>query len=85
MRPRSHGGGAGNTAAGTFAAGGVSPVAWLKKHINPKEMYGLYHLLRDMCTRYPDVLGRASNRETHALFIQLFELQVEYCFMFSLK
>ena len=29
--------------------------------------------------------GRARNRETHALLVQLFELQVEYYFMLSLK
>ena len=29
--------------------------------------------------------GRARNRETHALLVQLFELQVEYCFMLWLK
>ena len=27
--------------------------------INQKEMYGLYHLLRQFCTRHPDVLPRA--------------------------
>ena len=29
--------------------------------------------------------GRAKNRETHALLVQLFELQVEHGFMLSLK
>ena len=65
--------------------------------INQKEMYGLYHLLRQFCTRHPDVLrraqvlidadnpsvvgafgrGRAKNRETRALLVQLFAMQVE--------
>ena len=64
-------------------------------------MYGLYHLLRQFCTRHPDELGRAQvlidvdnqsvvgvfnrgrtrNRKTDALLVQLFELQVDYCFM----
>ena len=98
-------GGVVNTASGTFPAGGVFPPDWLAKHINQKEMYGLYHLLRQFCSRHPDVLrraqvlidvdnqsvvgafnrGRARNRETHALLVQLCELQVEYGFMLSLK
>ena len=68
----------------------------MSKHINQK-MYGLYHLLRQFCTRHPDVLrraqvlidadnpsvvgafgrGRAKNRETRALLVQLFAMQVE--------
>ena len=56
---------------------GVFPPDWLSKHINQK-MYDLYHLLRQFCTRHPGVLrrafnrGRAKNRETHALLVQLF-------------
>ena len=94
----------GHTAEGTFPARGVFPPDWLKKH-NLREMYALYHLLRQFCTRHPDALrraqvlidvdnqsvvgaldrGRALNRETHALLVQLFEIQVEYCFMWSLE
>ena len=89
-----------HTVVGTFPAGGVFPPDWSKKHINQKEMYGLYHLLRQVCTRHPDALrraqvfidvdnqsvvgafdrGRTRNRETHALLVQLFELQVEFLF-----
>ena len=81
------------------------PSDWLSKHINQKEMYALYHLLRQFCERHPDVLRRAlvlidvdnqsvvgafnrrrvKNRETHALLVQLFALQVEHGFMLSLK
>ena len=32
-----------------FKAGGVFPLDWLNKHINKKEMYALYHLLRQVC------------------------------------
>ena len=90
---------------GPFQAGGVFPQDWLNKHINKKEMYALYHLLRQFCTRHPDTLrraqvlidvdnqsvvgafnrGRARDRETHALLVQLFDLQVAYGFMLSLK
>ena len=89
-----------HTAAGTFPAGGAFPPDWLNKHINQKEMYGLYHLLRQLCTRHPDALrraqvlmdvdnqsvvsafnrGRARNRETHALLVQLFEPQEKILF-----
>ena len=48
-----------NTASGTFPAGGVFRPDWLSKHINQKEMYGLYHLLRQFFARHPDVLRRA--------------------------
>ena len=98
-------GGVVNTTSGTFPAGGVFPSDWLSKHINQKEMYALYHLLRMSCDRLPDVLrraqvlievdnqsvvgafnrGRAKNRGTHALLVQLFALQVEHGFMLSLK
>ena len=104
MRHLSNGGGVVKTTSGTFPAGGVFPPDWLSKHINQK-MYALYHLLRQFCTRHPDVLrraqvlidednqsvlgtfnrGRAKNRETHALLLRLFELQVAYGFMLSLK
>ena len=49
----------GNTASGTFPAGGVFPPDWLSKPINQKEMSGLYCVLRQFCMRYPDVLWRA--------------------------
>ena len=98
-------GGVVNTTSDIVPAGGVFPSYWLSKHINQKEMYALYHLLRQLCERRPDVLrraqvlidvdnqsvveafnrGRAKNRETHALLVQLFELQVEHGFMLSLK
>lgn len=98
-------GGVVNTATGPFPAGGVFPPEWLSKHINQKEMYALYHLLLQFCTRHPDVLtraqvligvdssavvgafgrGRAKNRDAHALLVQLFDLQVQYSFMLSLK
>ena len=94
-----------NTTSGTFPAGGVFPSDWLSKHINQKEMYALYHVLRQFCERHPDVLrraqvlidvnnqpvvgafnrGRAKKRETKALLVQLFALQVEHGFMSSLK
>lgn len=45
--------------AGTVPGGGVFLPAWLSKHINQKEMYALYHLLRQFFTRYPDALRRA--------------------------
>ena len=88
-----------------FKAGGVFPHDWLNKHINKNEMYAIYHLLRQVCTRRPEALrraqvlikvdnqsvvgafnrDRAKDRETHALLVQLFDLQVEYGFMLSLK
>ena len=52
-------GGVVNTVAGAFPAGGVFPPDWLKIHISMKEMYGLYHLLRRICSRHPDVSRRA--------------------------
>lgn len=52
-------GGVVNTTSGPFPAGGVFPASWLSRHINQKEMYALYHLLRQFCTRHPDVLRRA--------------------------
>ena len=42
-----------------FKAGGVFPEKWLEKHINHKEAYALYNLLRQFCERYPDGLRRA--------------------------
>ena len=48
-------GGVVNTTSGAFPAGGVFPPDRLSKHINQK-MYALCHLLRQFCTRYPDVL-----------------------------
>lgn len=101
-----------NTTSGIFLVGGMFPPDWLTKHISQKEMYGLYHLLRQFCTRHPDVLRRAQvlidvdNQSVvgafhrgrakqprdarlvgamHALLVQLFELQVEYGFILSLK
>ena len=47
------------TVAGTIPAGEAFPPDRLQKHINQKEMYSLYHLLRQFCTRHPDVLRRA--------------------------
>ena len=98
-------GGVANTTSGTLPAGGVFPSDWLSNNINQKEMYALYHLLRQFSERHPDVLrraqvlidvenqsvvrvfnrGRAKNRETHALLVQLFALQVEHGFMLSLN
>ena len=94
-----------NTTSGTFPAGGGLPSDWSSKHINQKEMYVLYHLMRQFRERHSDVLRRAQvlidvdnqsvvrafnrrrvkNRETHALLVQLFTLQVEHGFMLSLK
>lgn len=88
-----------------YRAGGVFPEDWLRKHINKKEMFALYHLLRLFCVRFPTDLaraqvlidvdntavfgsfnrGRARDPETHALLVKLFELQVEYEFLLSLK
>lgn len=92
-------------ADGPFRAGAVFPPDWLTKHINQKEMYALYHMLRQYCERHPEALrraqvlidvdnqsvvgafarGRARNGETHALLVQLFDLQVQYGFLLSLK
>ena len=44
------------TAPGTFPAGGVFPPDWMSKHINQMEIYALYPLLRQFCTRHPDGL-----------------------------
>ena len=52
-------GGVVNTILGTFPSTGVFATDWLSKHINMKEMDGLYHLLRCFCTRHPGVLRRA--------------------------
>ena len=52
-------GGVVNTTSGTFPTGGVFSPDWLSKHINQKDMYALYHLLRQFCTRHPNVLRRA--------------------------
>ena len=98
-------GGVVNASSGPFRAGGVFTQHWVSKHINIKEMYALYHVLRQFCTRYPDGLrraqvfvhvdnqsvvggftrGRATDPATHALLVQLFELQVEHGFMLTLK
>ena len=98
-------GGAINIKGAQYRAGGVFPDDWLHKHINKKEMFALYHLLRLFCARFPASLqrahvlidvdntavcgsfnrGRARDPETHALLVRLFELQVEYEFMLSLK
>ena len=48
-----------NTTSDIFPVGGVFPPDWLSKHINHKEMYALYHLLRQFCTGHPDVSRRA--------------------------
>ena len=43
-------GGVVNTTSGTFPAGGQGvPPDSLSNHVNQKEMYGLYHLLRQFC------------------------------------
>lgn len=39
-----------------FRAGGVFPHEWLSRHINSKDMYALYHVLRQFCTRHPKAL-----------------------------
>ena len=39
--------------------GGVFLPDVLSKHISHKKIYGLYHLLRQFCTRHTDVLRRA--------------------------
>ena len=98
-------GGVVNASSGPFRAGGVFPQNWLSRHINSKEMYALYHVLRQFCTRYPEALrraqvlidvdnqsvvgafkrGRAKDPVTHALLVQLFDIQVEYGFLLTLK
>ena len=35
------------------------PHEWLSQHINSKEMYPLYHVLRQFCARAPDNLRHA--------------------------
>ncbi|CAB1114975.1 unnamed protein product [Ectocarpus sp. CCAP 1310/34] len=90
---------------GPFRAGVVFPPDRLSKHINQKEMYALYHMLRQYCERHPNALrraqvlinvdnpsavgafarGRAKNCETHALLVQLFDLQVQCGFLLSLN
>ena len=52
-------GGVVNATTGPFRAGGVFPEEWLTRHINSKEMFALYHVLLQFCTRYPDALRRA--------------------------
>ncbi len=42
-----------------YRAGGVFPDEWLREHINKKEMFALYHLLRLLCARYPTDFQRA--------------------------
>jgi len=42
-----------------YRAGGIFPEDWLRKHINKKEMFALYHLLRLFCERYPTDFQRA--------------------------
>ena len=93
------------TTSGTVPAGGGLPSDWSSKHINQKEMYVLYHLMRQFRERHSDVLRRAQvlidvdnqsvvrafnrrrvkNRETHALLVQLFALQMEHGFTLSFK
>ena len=46
-------------AAVPFRAGGVFPEDWLARHVNSKEMFALYHVLLQFCTRYPDTLRLA--------------------------
>ena len=48
-----------NTASGAFPAEGVFPPNLLWQHIDQKEVYALYHLPRQFCTRHSDVLRRA--------------------------
>ena len=98
-------GGVVNASSGPFRAGGVSLQHWISRYINSKEMYALYHVLWQFCTRLPDALrraqvfvdvdnqsvvgafkrGRANDPGTHALLVQLFDLQVEHGFMLTLK
>lgn len=52
-------GGVVNATTGPFHAGGVFPEEWLTRHINSKEMFALYHVLLQFCTRHPDALRRA--------------------------
>lgn len=47
------------TAAGPFRASHVFPREWLPTHINKKDMFALFNLLRQFCTRFPDALRRA--------------------------
>ena len=88
-----------------FERGGVFPQHRISRNINSKEMYALYFVLRQFCTRFPDALrraqvfvdvdnqsvvgafkrGRAKDPGTHALLVQLFDLQVEHGFMLTLK
>ena len=98
-------GGEVNAGSGPFRVGGVFPQHWISIHINRKEMYALYYVLRRFCTRFPDVFrraqvfvdvdnqsvvgalkrGRAKDPGTHALLVQLFDLQVEHAFVLTLK
>ena len=52
-------GGVVNTTSGTVPPGGVFPPDWWSNLINQNDMYALYHLLRQFCTRHPNVLRRA--------------------------
>ena len=46
---------------GHFPLGGGVPARLVVEAYQPKEMYGLYHLLRHFCKRHPDVLRWASS------------------------
>ena len=52
-------GGVVNASSGPFRAGGVFPQHWISRYINSNEMYALYHVLQQCCTRFPDALRRA--------------------------
>ena len=92
-----------NASSGPFRAGGVLPQLLISRHVSIKEMYALYHVLRQFCTQFTDALGRsqvfvdvdnqsvmgafkrgqAKDPGTHALLVQLFDL--EHGFMLALK
>ena len=48
-----------NAGSGLFWAEGVLPPHWISIHVNGKEMYTLYQVLRRFGTQLPDVLRRA--------------------------
>ena len=48
-----------NVGSGPIRTGGMLPYEWLSGHINSKEIYTLYHVLRQLCARPPDALRHA--------------------------
>ena len=83
-----------NAGSGPIRAGGTFPHEWLSRHLKSKEMYLLYHMLRQVlykaARRRAGLDQRRQERttqrpETHGLLVHLFDLTVVFGFLLTVN